>query len=848
MRTVRLISCLTVLTSACTFEGDQTAPPPLSLDDPLGPGQTRAGLVTKPSELIGGVTAKAKVGDYKIYNDKVAFMVGRAGVSRGYHPYGGQILDVDLVRSGPGKSSFGEIITAFDLSVLRVDTVEVINDGTNGEPARLRVKGEADVFPLFDALFSKIFETKTYDMDWAVDYVLEPNAQHLRVEHRLKNRGREDIEFGLPILAFLFGDGAAPFVENYGFAPPSGSGSSSYYAGVDKDVSYLIGRPDSRLNFVVTEAGVVVTGAGDGFKIRGREEITIVQQVVVGGGNLSETQLAWRKASGQPEGVRLGGRVVNEADEPVANARVHIVETEPANMDRDYVTRVITDPDGNYEAFLPEGRYDFVVATDGKAVTPRRTIEATTSQEGLDLVVPRVGRLRYAIKDSAGRDLPAKLSIESVAGAFEQLPRRYGENRQDWGLVTTEFAHTGNGEIELLPGQYRVSVSRGIEYEIAQPIVDVVAGQTANMSAVLTRSVNTTGWMSTDTHIHAQLSPDSPDLYPLKVRAMVVENLEVPVSTEHEAIGDFNPAIQELGVGAWMKGIIGSEVTTFTYGHFNAFPLVPIPELPGNGRVVWYHKPPGETFAAIRANPGDAFIQVNHPRSAAIGGYFSAMGFDRDAFSARQDAEFSMDFDGIEVMNGCGNGTLDQAEIQDWFSFLNHGVKRYGTASTDNHHASGGDMGLPLTFVKMPTDNPAEAKADDFRASFKAGRLILSCGPFVEMTIGDRGIGDTVLLESESLPIRAHVEAATWMDVDVLDVVVNGAIAQSIPLTRNAESAVLFDGPIAQSLPAGKDAWVALSVRGDQSHGVWARGRPSFAVTNAIYIDGDRDGSWTMRQ
>ena len=113
----------------------------------------------------------------------------------------------------------------------------------------------------------------------------------------------------------------------------------------------------------------------------------------------------------------------------------------------------------------------------------------------------------------------------------------------------------------------------------------VVAGETANVEARLVRSVSTLGWLSTDTHIHSQLSPDSPDLFPYKVQSMVVENLEVPVSTEHEAIGDFNPAIEELGLKAWMKGIIGYEFTTFTYGHFNAFPLVPEPSLPGNGRV-----------------------------------------------------------------------------------------------------------------------------------------------------------------------------------------------------------------------------------------------------------------------
>jgi hypothetical protein len=840
----KVIVGLILASQACVFESDQAGPPPLPLDERLDPGETRAGLITREAELIGGVTAKAKVGDYKIYNDKVAFAIGRAGASRGYHPYGGQVLDVDLVHDAPGRSSFGEVITAFDLSVLRVDTVEVINEGKNGEPSRVRAKGEADVFPLFDALFSKIFAAKKYDMDWTVDYVLEPNADFLRIEHRLKNRGREEIDFGLPLLAFMFGDGADPFVQGYGFQPPSGSGSSPYYAAVDDQVTYIVGRPDSRLSFVITESGIVVTGTGDGFKLRGREEVVITHHLVVGDGNLSKTQEAWRRAAGEPEGVRIAGRVVDDAGEAVAGARVHVVESEPVQAERDYVTRAVSGADGSYELFLPQGRYDLRVATEGKAVTPARTIEVTEAHEGLELVVPRAGRVRYAVKDDAGRDLPVKLSIESMSGAVEQLPVRYGEIRQGFGLVSTVFGYTGSGEIELIPGQYRIMISRGIEYEIAQPVVTVTAGEVASLQETLVRSVSTPGWMTTDTHIHSQLSPDSPDLFPFKVKAMVVENLEVPVSTEHEAIGDFNPAIAELGVGSWMQGIIGSEVTTFTYGHFNAFPLVPNPVLPGNGRVSWYQKPPAETFAAIRRNPGDAFIQVNHPRSQAIGGYFTAMGFDRDAYTFRQEAEFSPDFDGIEVLNECGNGTLDQDPIQDWFSFLNHGLKRYGTASTDNHKAGGGDMGVPVTYVRMPTDEPSEADVDDFRAAFKSGRLILSCGPFVEMTAGEASIGDTVALTGDTLQIHARVAAASWIDVDALDVLINGKVEQTIPLVRG-DGSVLFDDDIALALPA-QDAWIALSVRGDQRHGVWARGRPSFALTNPIFVDGTGDGAWTM--
>ena len=349
--------------------------------------------------------------------------------------------------------------------------------------------------------------------------------------------------------------------------------------------------------------------------------------------------------------------------------------------------------------------------------------------------------------------------------------------------------------------------------------------------------------MSTDTHVHAQLSPHIPDLYPYKVRTMVVEGLEVPVSTEHEAIGDFNPAIRALELTDWIHGIVGSEVTTFTYGHFNAFPLVPDPSKTNNGRIDWYGRKPADTFANIRANPGDPFLQVNHPRGNALGGYFSAMGYEATPFTF-DNADYSADFDGIEVMNGCGNGSIYRDTIQDWFAYLNHGVKKVGTASTDNHKAQGGDMGLPKTFVRLSTDVPKEVSVDELRSAFKRGQLTLSCGPFVEMKIGDQEIGGTVMLQGDELQIQARVAAPSWVDVDVLEVLVNGQVVKAVPLS-GAIGGDRFMGTVTASVPAGRDSWVALVARGDRPHGIWVRGRPSFALTNPIFIEGNGErGTW----
>ena len=68
----------------------------LDLATRLGPGQVRAGEVTQSRALFGGSSAEGQVGDFKIYNDRVRFII--QGVRSGgyYVEYGGGILDADL--------------------------------------------------------------------------------------------------------------------------------------------------------------------------------------------------------------------------------------------------------------------------------------------------------------------------------------------------------------------------------------------------------------------------------------------------------------------------------------------------------------------------------------------------------------------------------------------------------------------------------------------------------------------------------------------------------------------------------------------------------------------------------
>lgn len=838
-----LVGLSALLAPSCQDAQPEPSLPPLPLDVRLSAGQTRAGVVRSPSELIGGLNAKGRVGDTKIYNDKIAVLIGQPGVARGYNPYGGSIQDADVVRpeGAPGRSAFGEVIVAADLFILNGESVQVIKDGRDGGESRVRVVGKVDDMPLFSAFFSELFGTEPYDLEWRVDYVLEPGQHRLRCEYELFNPGRQTVEIGLPAAGFIF-DAARPFVQAYGFDPPRSEGTGAYYGALTEHVSYLYGAAEANLSVVLTQSGVVFAGLGDPLRVRARERINYTHYLVVQDGDLAKAQAEWRAATGAPSGTRLTGRVLDDAGQPAQGARVHVLDA-TRDDERDYVSRTLTDAEGRFSVSVPPGEYRLSAVTPGLTRSPDEAVQARGETMAVpDLKVPVSGRFEYLVKDDLGRALPVKLSVKRAGGGTPDIPTRFGEAGLYYGLTRTVFAHTGAGQVELPVGEYEVYVSRGVEYEVQTVRLEVKAGETARLDTTLVRSVATPGWVSTDTHVHAQLSPDSPDSFVDKVRAMVVEGLEVPVSTEHEAIGDFDPAIAELGLGEWINGVIGSEVTTYVYGHFNAYPLVPDPTLPGNGRIDWYGKPPAETFEAVRANPGQPFLQVNHPRAPSIGGYLSAMGYDRETGRARR-ADYSPDFDGLEVMNGCSGSGIESEDVQDWFSYLNRGQRVAGVGATDNHSAESGNMGLPRTYLRVGTDVPGEVSDALFREAFHKGRLVVSCGPFLTAQVGEAQIGDTVRVQGDLVQVQVHVEAPTWMDVDRVQLMINGRVVKTQTLSSGAD-VVRFDGTLTASVSPGADAWLVVETGGDQRHGIWVRNRPSFAFTNAIFIDGDGDGVW----
>src|SRR5205823_10987732 len=110
------------------------------------------------------------------------------------------------------------------------------------------------------------------------------------------------------------------------------------------------------------------------------------------------------------------------------------------------------------------------------------------------------------------------------------------------------FTTTGSADLVVPQGTHRVVVTRGYEYEVFDQSVDAVSATTVPITASLARTVDSTGIMCADFHIHSYFSVDAHDTILSKVKSAIADGLEIPVSSEHEWVIDFQPIIEQLGL------------------------------------------------------------------------------------------------------------------------------------------------------------------------------------------------------------------------------------------------------------------------------------------------------------
>jgi len=712
------------------------------------------------------------------------------------------------------------------------------------------------------------------------DYILEPGRNWVRVETTVQNVS--GAPFSIFFGEYLGGSGQIEtFQSGYGFGEPLvGTTCPASAANPCNVIAYAAFGEATGLSYgyvhdvpgssSFSTAGVTIPllgaetvlaligAASQNFPLAAMgnpgDSVTFTRHFVVGDGSVSSIVDARNQfqylGAGTVEGTVLVG------GSPVEGVRVSVLGVTAqgpgiglgAPLSRNVLTQAVTDAAGKYRLTVPGGSYNVVAGLDGTpyqgggsspALNPVSVVPYQTAT--VDLALPGTGALDVTVTDENGDPISAKASVvgfdpspgfantQSVLGLINNrtgVLRDVGEDSPPFGLAQVAFLGPDgqSGPVPLEPGSYQVVVSRGPEYSIAASNVTIVAGATTPVSLQIARVVDSTGFISGDFHVHSIDSPDSKVSKVERVVSMLAEGVDFFTPSDHESRQDFNPTIASLGAAGLISVAPSGEITTFDYGHFNAWPMTIDPSKVNGGSVDHggaapdgqdfpsygnYSLTPAQIIAAAHADPGQDTVQINHIYSFFGLGGNSGLAIDtgltppQSAIPAsvrRLDPSvtnfFTDTFDALEIWIESSRSNVVEnfygRNLGDWFNLMNQGIVRTAVANSDTHRRINTQSGGPRTYVASPTDAPGALGgiADTLSTNVNAGRATGSNAPLLRFTssatstgqVGGLELGLPTLIATNdgNVDVTVEIQTPVWAEVDRVEFYVNSATTKSV--------------------------------------------------------------------
>ncbi len=864
-------------------------PPPVDLTEVLGPDEARAGELTADhvGAFIGGAAGECGPGDFLLYNDRARFAIQGVRPGDNYLRTPGSIIDADVVRPAgqADRDALDDVTTLLGTSRLfHAETVEVVSDGVDGGPAVVRALGYDGPFAFIEGAVESPGFFPDLHLEVEQTYTLEPGSPLLQIRTRVTNGDDEDLS-----MTWIDG-GFVDLGTMQTFVPGLGVDDGVPDEGLSARVELSL-RDDLALAIFPAEGSLADPGVlGDLFDSLGLMiamgpdvEIPVGDQAqysrYLGVARDLATLESARRGEFSLETGTVTGTLTTEGDGgPIPGAKVFLTDPEGTPW-----TVAITDEDGSYELVGPPGAAQVVAVGDGineqmdlplargaygshaHPSTNEAAVAAFTDPDGaipvpqadgfgrserkdvtlvdgetatVDLTLPPFATLTLRAADAGGAPLPAMVWIKPAGEGHQDPDSRLGERRPG-GARKIVWLVDGELDVPLPAGRYDLIGHRGPRYEIdTVDGLELSAGGVETVELSLALAVETPGQLSADFHVHASPSPDGKCSMEERIATVVANDLQVHVATDHDQIADYRPLVEAMGVGDWMTSVPGDEASTVLRGHFNLYPAVPDPEAPNNGAPIWWEMEltdTAELFANYREVFADeGFIQVNHGRGP---GMFSLGGYDPDDGEASSPDIYDPGFDSMEILNGNDYG--DAAELlQDWCSHLEQGLRPIALGVSDVHGRRNGP-GYARTYVESGIDDPAAFDETTFFAALRAGKAVVSGGPFVTLTAtsegeGPVGLGETLTGEAVTLAIQA--QGPSWMTIDEVRIYGEGCdVLEVLPVDPEAvETPVLFDGDT--TVYPAVDTFYFVEVVGSGSMGhVWP-GAHAYALTNPIFV------------
>ena len=520
-----------------------------------------------------------------------------------------------------------------------------------------------------------------------------------------------------------------------------------------------------------------------------------------------------------------------------------------------------TDEEGNWRGVLPRQLDRVVIHATGRS--PLTIPLERVGYEGgkLRFELPAPSYAVIDITDGDGQPVPCKVSFHGRDGTEDP---NYGPDSAIHGVRNLWYTHNGQAKVEIAPGKYDVVISHGPEFDAIVEQITVERGKETKIEGRLVRTVNTPGWLSTEYHSHSSPSGDNTSSQRGRVLNLLAEHLEFIPCTEHNRVDTYVPHLKHFGALDRVLTCSGMELTggPLPINHQNAFPLVHKPRTQDGGGPLTDSDPVVQIERLAMWDDGsDKLVQTNHPNIPQMVG-------DRD-FDGTPDEGFEKMFgfmDVIEVHPPANIFTppasLPPSDrelgnvIFHWMQLLNVGYRVPGVVNTDahwNYHGSG----WLRNYVKSSTDDPSQASVAELVHASEHGQIVMTNGPYLEVTAsagpnGDRvDVGGDLATSDGYVRLNIRVQCANWLDVNRVQVFVNGRPDEELDFRRAthpemfASGVVKFEHEIPVKLEGDAHLIVATAGEGLTLGRVMGGPRAEdmpVAVTNPIFVDVDGGG------
>ena len=244
------------------------------------------------------------------------------------------------------------------------------------------------------------------------------------------------------------------------------------------------------------------------------------------------------------------------------------------------------------------------------------------------------------------------------------------------------------------------------------------------------------------------------------------------------------------------------------------FPLKPVPRTQDGGAPVWVNDARINALQLrdFQGQEQDRWVHLNHPRmeveffdrngDGKLDGGYLLLGEMLDGLESENFVTQFRYGDGILAgtpyrvrKQGERNpGSVAMVREVIWLQLLNQGTRVWAVAVADAHSVWGNGVCGWRTYVPSSTDSPADIDWRELARNSKKGRMVLTTGPFLEVTANGDALPGADIESNGEVRLNVKIQCTDWIDIDRVQVLVNGRQRQDLNFTRNSHPGMVANG------------------------------------------------------